>query len=704
MGETYLENLRARQAADEEIEAREARMRMRRERDEAIEDEREGLTAREREELESDEDEEDVPPGMERRLNLDAFSCPLKEWIAEDRTRREIQSRFRKFLLTFYPGIEQVTQWHRRHRDEENSGAVCPYRVQPPIYPTKIRAMCAENSSSLEVSYVHLGEMQSLLAIWLTDVPRAMLDIFDEVLLQVVLTEFPHYHQITKEVHVRITELPIADKIRELRQKDIDNLIRVQGVITRRTGVSPQMKAIAYDCGSCGTTLGPYKTDSGSLEALRPGSCINCQARGPFRLNTIKTEYRNFQRITLQETPGSVPPGRVPRYKEVILLGDLIDTARPGEEIDVIGIYTHSDMTLSKGRGGHPTFGTVIYANSVQKRHGVANTGLSEEDKRKIKELSLDPVVGERIIRSIAPSIYGHRHVKTAVALSLFGGCSIEGGAGGTHRVRGDINVLLLGDPGTAKSQVLKYAEKTAPRSVYTTGKGASAVGLTAGVHRDPLTKEWTLEGGALVLADQGVCLIDEFDKMNEQDRTSIHEAMEQQTISVSKAGIVTSLQARCAVIAAANPIGGRYDPSFTLAENVELTDPILQRFDILCVLQDIVDPVVDEQLALFVVNSHKKSHPDKNNDEDDDEDDDDNIDGDGLYGELDAQQGPEVVPRSGAAELADGPAPIEQDMLKKYITYARTHIKPVLHNVDREKVSCSFPSRHGNTDESITV
>jgi DNA replication licensing factor MCM2 len=189
------------------------------------------------------------------------------------------------------------------------------------------------------------------------------------------------------------------------------------------------------------------------------------------------------------------------------------------------------------------------------------------------------------------------------------------------------------GDPGTAKSQLLKYVEKCAPRAVFTTGKGASAVGLTAGVHKDPLTKEWTLEGGALVLADQGVCLIDEFDKMNDQvcpslpllvslpwvhlplssqDRTSIHEAMEQQTISVAKAGILTSLQARCSVIAAANPIGGRYDPSYTLAENVELTDPILQRFDILCVLQDIVDPIIDEQLAYFVVNSHIRSHPDK--------------------------------------------------------------------------------------------
>ena len=185
-------------------------------------------------------------------------------------------------------------------------------------------------------------------------------------------------------------------------------------------------------------------------------------------------------------------------------------------------------------------------------------------------------IQGERIVKSIAPSIYGHENIKTGIALALFGG--VEKAPSHSHRLRGDINVLLLGDPGTAKSQFLKYVEKTASRAVYTTGKGASAVGLTAAVHKDPITREWTLEGGALVLADKGVCLIDEFDKMNDQDRVSIHEAMEQQSISISKAGIVTQLQARCSVLAAANPVNGRYDPSKTFADNVELTDPILSR------------------------------------------------------------------------------------------------------------------------------
>lgn len=168
---------------------------------------------------------------------------------------------------------------------------------------------------------------------------------------------------------------------------------------------------------------------------------------------------------------------------------------------------------------GFPVFSTIIEANCIHKLTGGASSDITEADKREIIALSKDQFIKEKIIRSIAPSIYGYRHVKTAIALSLFGGCAKDGGGSGAHRVRGDINILLLGDPGTAKSQFLKYAEKVAPRSIYTTGKGASAVGLTAGVSKDHTTNEWILEAGALVLADQGVCLIDEFDKMNEQDR-----------------------------------------------------------------------------------------------------------------------------------------------------------------------------------------
>jgi len=375
--------------------------------------------------------------------------------------------------------------------------------------------------------------------------------------------------------------------------------------------------------------------------------------------------------VTLQEAPGTVPAGRLPRHREVILTWDLIDVAKPGEEVEITGIYRNSYDAQLNHKNGFPVFATILEANYVVKAHDqLAGFRLTEEDEREIRALARDPNIVEKIVDSIAPSIYGHTDIKTAVALSLFGGVSKE--AQGQHKIRGDINVLLLGDPGTAKSQVLKYIEKTAHRSVFATGQGASAVGLTASVRRDPMTSEWTLEGGALVLADKGTCLIDEFDKMNDQDRTSIHEAMEQQTISISKAGIVTTLQARCAIVAAANPIGGRYNSTIPFSQNVELTEPILSRFDILCVVRDTVDVTEDERLANFVVNSHGRAHPQKfQNTQTDQTDGNTQVDD-----QLDAQ------PQAG---------PISQELLRKYILYAREKCRPKLYQIDQDKVARLF-------------
>lgn len=265
-----------------------------------------------------------------------------------------------------------------------------------------------------------------------------------------------------------------------------------------------------------------------------------CQSNGPFTVDEVNTVYRNYQKMTIQETPGTVPPGRVPRQKEVYVLNDQVDSARPGDEVEITGIYLNRFDYFSNMKHGFPVFTTIIEANYIRRFGDEDIIELTDEDKHMIKELARQPNIGRKIVNSIAPSIYGHQFVKKALALAMFGGEAKD--INGKHRIRGDINVLLLGDPGTAKSQFLKYVEQVFHRCVYTTGKGASAVGLTAGVHKDPISKEWILEGGALVLADKGLCLIDEFDKMNDQDRTSIHEAMEQQSISISKAGIVTSL------------------------------------------------------------------------------------------------------------------------------------------------------------------
>eukprot|EP00250_Pteridium_aquilinum_P033332 c5464_g1_i1 orf=283-3030(-) len=569
----------------------------------------------------------------------------LREWVTRDEVRRFIARKFRQFLLTYV-------------NPKNESGQ--------PEYMRLIDEMVAANKCSLEMDYKQFIHTHPNIAIWLADAPQSVLEVMEEVALNVVLRFHPNYEKIHDKIFVRVTNLPVFDQIRNIRQVHLNTMIRIGGVVTRRSGVFPQLQQVKYDCHKCGTILGPFFQNSYS--EIKVGSCPECQSKGPFTVNIEQTIYRNYQKLTLQESPGIVPAGRLPRYKEVILLNDLIDIARPGEEIEVTGIYTNNfDMALNT-KNGFPVFATVVEANHISKKQDLFSAyKLTEEDKAEIEALSKDPRIGARIIKSIAPSIYGHDDIKTAIALAMFGGQ--EKNVQGKHRLRGDINVLLLGDPGTAKSQFLKYVEKTAQRAVYTTGKGASAVGLTAAVHKDPVTREWTLEGGALVLADRGICLIDEFDKMNDQDRVSIHEAMEQQSISISKAGIVTSLQARCSVIAAANPVGGRYDSSKTFSENVELTDPIVSRFDVLCVVRDVVDPVRDEMLARFVVDSHFKSRP---------------------KGTEEMNPDTNMEEALGPSETSD-PEILPQEMLRKYVTYAKLNVFPKLHDADLNKVSLVY-------------
>lgn len=294
--------------------------------------------------------------------------------------------------------------------------------------------------------------------------------------------------------------MPIEDNLRDLRRMHLNALIKIRGVITKRTGIHPQMRKVFFFCGKCGERKGPiYVTD---MEEVKKGTCFRCHG-SDFKLDSAVTEYSNYQKITVQETPGTVPPGRVPRQKEVILQADLVDTARPGDEVEITGIYTCKFDYNMNVQHGFPIYTTHIEANYIKRLHDIDHNNLTEDELQEIRKLSKQPNIAKRIINSIAPSIHGHKYIKTGLALAMFGGKPKD--VAGKHKIRGDINMLLLGDPGTAKSQFLKYVEKTFHRVVYTTGKGASAVGLTAGVIRDPITKEWILEGGALVLADKGV-------------------------------------------------------------------------------------------------------------------------------------------------------------------------------------------------------
>uniref|UniRef100_A0A8C2IWW2 DNA replication licensing factor MCM2 n=1 Tax=Cyprinus carpio TaxID=7962 RepID=A0A8C2IWW2_CYPCA len=524
----------------------------------------------------------------------------VREWVSMAAPRLEIYHRFKNFLRT--------------HVDEHGHN----------VFKERISDMCKENKESLLVNYEELASREHVLAYFLPEAPAEMLKIFDEAAKEVVLAMYPKYDRIAHEIHVRIGNLPLVEELRSLRQLHLNQLIRTSGVVTSCTGVLPQLGMVKYNCNKCNFILGPFFQSQN--QEVKPGSCPECQSLGPFDINMEQVHDLNISVRFLT------------------------------------GIYHNNyDGSLNMANG-FPVFATVILANHIaRKDEGVAVAELTDEDIKAIMALSKDERIGERIFASIGPSIYGHEDIKRGLALALFGGEAKN--PGGKHKVRGDINVLLCGDPGTAKSQFLKYIEKVASRAVFTTGQGASAVGLTAYVQRHPVSREWTLEAGALVLADRGVCLIDEFDKMNDQDRTSIHEAMEQQSISISKAGIVTSLQARCTVMAAANPIGGRYDPSLTFSENVDLTEPIISRFDILCVVRDTVDPVQDEMLARFVVGSHIKHHPSNK---------------EGGVASLE-----EVV----LPNTFDVP-PIPQELLRKYIMYAKERVRPKLNQMDQDKVA----------------
>lgn len=512
--------------------------------------------------------------------------CELADWIAQELPRRVIKNKILAFLRNWTVSGKSV-------------------------YEERIKLMTRDNAQSFEITYDHLSKVyNSVLVIWLTDLPEAMLELFDDAANYFVFRLlYPNYKSVHSKIIVRIAEMPLCNPIRDFRQIHMNVLVRVEGVVIRRSPVYPQMIAVRYDCRRCGYIIGPI-VQRGEREQ-RVSTCPSCHSKGPFAVNMSLTEYRNHQSIVLQEPPGRIPPGRLPRSIEVILTHDLIDRAKPGDEVSVTGIYKNNYDPLLNSRQGFPVFTTVMHANHMaRKTTDAQHFRLPEDEKRKILELARHPMLKKKLLRSIAPSIHGRDDIKLGLLLAMLGGVPKDVGGDQSHKIRGDINVLLVGDPGCAKSQFLKFVEKTADRCVFTTGRGSTAVGLTASVHKDAVTGDFVLEGGALVIADRGVCIIDEFDKMSDQDRTSIHEAMEQQTISVARGGIVTTLSARCCVMAAANPIGGRYDPSLAFDANVNLTTPILSRFDLLFVVRDEVNEELDERLATFVCRSHQRNHP----------------------------------------------------------------------------------------------
>jgi len=441
---------------------------------------------------------------------------------------------------------------------------------------------------------------------------RMQKDLADPTALADVNSAIPKALLRRYEVHFISRSAVQAKPIRLVSAHEIGHLVKVKGIVTRITEVRPMMKVATYICDVCGNEIYQLinKKKYSPVTECPSQQCQQNRNKRPVLPQTRGSKFVKFQEIRLQESPEEVPEGNVPRSIIVYAMGECTRLCQCGDKVTLDGIWLPIPNTggFAAMRAGL-TSNTYLHCMHVSKeKKGYTLDEQDAELLKKVHKIAKDGRIYDKLARSIAPEIYGLEDVKKAMLLLLISGVTRTSKTDGM-RIRGDINILLMGDPGVAKSQLCKHISYVAPRCVYTTGKGSSGVGLTAAVQRDPVTKDMVLEGGALVLADMGICCIDEFDKMEESDRTAIHEVMEQQTISIAKAGITTTLNARTSILAAANPAFGRYDKKRSPEANINLPAALLSRFDLLFVLVDTPNLDKDIALARHIAYVHQHLH-----------------------------------------------------------------------------------------------
>ncbi len=451
------------------------------------------------------------------------------------------------------------------------------------------------------------------------------------------------------DLNIRFEHLSNIIPLKTLLSKYIGTFVAADGIVRKTDEIRPRIETGVFECRGCMRLHEVEQTSANHI--IEPSLCSECGGRS-FRLLQEESKYVDTQTARMQEPLENLSGGTEPKQMLMILEDDLVDKLNPGDKVRITGTL----KTFREERSGK--FKNYIYVNHIEAlEQEFEELHLSEEDEEEILELSKDPHIYEKIIKSTAPSIKGYRDVKEAIALQLFGGASKQ--LEDETKLRGDIHILIVGDPGIGKSQILKYVSRLAPRSIYTSGKGTTGAGLTAAAVRDELGG-WSLEAGALVLGDQGNVCVDELDKMRSEDRSALHEALEQQTVSIAKAGIMATLNSRCSVLAAANPKFGRFDRYKILAEQIDLPAPIISRFDLIFVIEDKPSREKDSELAEHILKTHQ-------------------------FNTVDYE--------------------IEPELLRKYIAYARKNVNPRL-TEDANNVLKEFyvSTRNSNPEEQGAV
>ena len=466
-------------------------------------------------------------------------------------------------------------------------------------YKKEIGESLRKEEGIIKLDFNKVQEFSTILADNILDLPEETL-----ALLEVALEESEFLAE--KKPRVRVVELPKScyTPIRAIRAKHLDKILTVEGIIRQASEVRPQVVNARFECPNCGAILSVLQIERKFQD---PSRC-SCGWKGNFKL--LSKEMVDAQRLVVEESPDTLEGGEQPRRINVFLKEDLVDVrmekrTTPGSKIKIYGILKEIPVPLQTGSIS-TRFDIALEANNiVSMDDSFDDIEMTEEDERQILEIAADPKVFDRLSKSIASSIYGFEQIKKAVLLQLFGGVKKKKSDGGF--TRGDIHVLLVGDPGVAKSVLLKYTSTVGPKGRYVSGKAATAAGLTAAVVKDEFLRGWSLEGGAMVLSNKGIVCIDEIEKMDEHDRSAMHEAMEQQSVTISKANIHATLRAETTVLAAGNPKMGRFDPHTPIPQQVDISPALLSRFDVIFIIRDLPNKKQDEAIATQVLEEHQQ-------------------------------------------------------------------------------------------------